>query len=51
MVKVIADNLETEEYYFENNFDIVVKVGQVVKTKQILAKSSVDKQKIVASYP
>jgi DNA-directed RNA polymerase subunit beta' len=50
VLRVLADNLETEEYYFENNFDILVKLGQVVKTKQVLAKSTVDRQKVVASY-
>jgi hypothetical protein len=42
--------LETEEYYYENNFDILVKVGQIIKAKQILAKSSIDKQKVVSTH-
>jgi DNA-directed RNA polymerase subunit beta' len=51
VVKVIAEALDTEEYYYENNFTVSVKVGQAIKAKQVLAKSNTDKQKIVANYP
>jgi DNA-directed RNA polymerase subunit beta' len=51
IVRVIADKLYTEEYYYEDNFNITVKTGQIVKAKQILAKSTIDKQKVVATYP
>jgi DNA-directed RNA polymerase subunit beta' len=49
-VSIVADNLETQEYYYENNFDILVKVGQIVKTKQVLAKSNIDKQKVISTH-
>jgi DNA-directed RNA polymerase subunit beta' len=38
VVRVVADDLETEEYYYESHFDVLVKVWQIVKTKQVLAK-------------
>lgn len=50
LVRVIAEELQTEEYYFEDNFDVIVKVGQTVKKKQIIARSNKDKQKLVANY-
>ncbi len=50
IVRVVADDLYNEEYYFEDNFDVVVKVGQTIKAKQVLAKSNIDKQKIVSLF-
>jgi hypothetical protein len=43
--------LKIEEYYYEENLDVIVKVGQIVKQKQILAKSKTHKQKLVSIYP
>lgn len=50
IVRVTADSLETIEYYYEDEFESVVKVGQIVKAKQIIAKSKTDKQKLNATY-
>jgi len=50
VVRVIAEDLYNEEYYHEDNFDVVVKVGQTIKAKQVLAKSNIDKQKIVSLF-
>ncbi len=50
IVTVTAEELMTDEYYFEEHFDIAVKVGQEVKAKQILARSNKDKQKITSKF-
>jgi len=50
IVRVIADELLEEEYYFDDHFDVAVKVGQTIKKKQILARSNKDKQKIVSTF-
>jgi DNA-directed RNA polymerase subunit beta' len=49
-VRVTAEELMTEEYYFEDYFDVAVKVGQEIKAKQILARSNKDKQKLTAKF-
>lgn len=50
VVRVIADELISEEYYFDETFDVVVKVGQTIKAKQVIAKSNIDKQKLTSSF-
>ena len=49
-VTVTAQELMSDEYYFEEHFDIAVKVGQEVKAKQIIARSTKDKQKITSKF-
>ena len=51
VVRVRAEELYEEEYYFEDTFDVAVKVGQAIKTKQILARNTVDKQKLTSAFP
>lgn len=50
IVRVIADKLYEEEYYLQEWFSPAVKVWQVVKSKQIIARSIKDKQKIVSLF-
>lgn len=50
IVRVIADELQEEEYYLQDDFTPAVKVGQVVKSKQVIARSNKDKQKIVSLF-
>lgn len=51
VVRVVAQELYTEEYYYDDeSFDIAVKVGQKIKAKQILARSKTDKQKVNGVY-
>jgi len=50
IVRVIAEELITDEYYFDENFDVVVKVGQTIKAKQVIAKSNIDKQKLTSNF-
>ncbi|MCH2188408.1 DNA-directed RNA polymerase subunit beta' [Candidatus Gracilibacteria bacterium] len=50
IVRVTAHELQEDEYYFGEEFDVAVKVGQKIKTKQILARSTVDKQKITSGF-
>ena len=50
IVRVVAEELLTEEYYYEEEFDVIVKPGQSVKKKQIIARSTKDKQKLIANF-
>ena len=47
-IKITADKLLEEEYFYYDNYEVLVKVWQEIKEKQILAKSSLDKTKILA---
>lgn len=49
LVKVTSETLLEDEYYYWDDFALLVKEWQEVKEKQIIAKSNVDKQKIVSS--
>jgi hypothetical protein len=46
----VANELQEEEYYLQDDFTPAVKVGQVVKSKQVIARSNKDKQKIVSLF-
>ena len=50
IIRITSEDLQQEEYYFEEYFDVAVKVGQTIKKKQILARSNKDKQKIVSKF-
>ncbi len=50
IVKIIANTLNEEEYYFGDEFEVLVKEWQEVKQKQVLARSTKSKQKILANY-
>lgn len=50
IVRVIADKLHEEEYYFGDHFEIAVKEGQTIKPKQILARSKKERQRITAAF-
>lgn len=50
VVRVIANELYTDEYYYDETFELAVKVGQSTKKKHILARSKIDKQKIVSTF-
>jgi DNA-directed RNA polymerase subunit beta' len=50
IVRVIAEELKVEEYYFEEHFNVAIKVGQIIKKKQILARSTKDKQKLTSVF-
>lgn len=51
IVKITSNDIKEEEYYFWEDFDILVKEWQEVKQKQIIARSNKSKQKILALYP
>ena len=51
VVRVTAQELESHDYYFGDEFAPAVKVGQTIKKKQILARSTKDKQKLTADFP
>ena len=50
VVTVTAQEIMQDEYYFDEFFDVAVKVGQEIKVKQILARSNKDKQKITSRF-
>ena len=50
-VRVIAEELTEEEYYFTDKFELAVKVGSEIKAKQILARNKEEKQRITAKFP
>lgn len=50
IVKVISEWLLTDEYYFDTDFEVLVKVWQEVKAKQIIARSNLDKQKLISRF-
>jgi DNA-directed RNA polymerase subunit beta' len=50
VVRVTSETLMEDEYYFEDYFDVAVKVGQEIKVKQIMARSNKDKQKITSKF-
>ncbi len=49
VVKVIAQELLENEYFFWDDYELMVKEWSQVKEKQILAKSKKDKSKVVAT--
>jgi len=50
IVRVVAEDLISQEYYYDENFDVVVKLGQTIKAKQVIAKSNIDKQKLTSMF-
>lgn len=50
IVSVTAHNLEEEEYYFGEDFEIAVKEGAQIKAKQILARNKKEKSRITANF-
>jgi hypothetical protein len=48
-VKIVANELLENEYFFGDDYEVFVKEGAQVKEKQLLAKSKKDKSKIVAT--
>ena len=47
---ITSNELLQDEYYYHDEMNPTVKVGQDIKAKQILAKSTVDKWKVVAVH-
>lgn len=50
VVSVTAHNLEEQEYYFGEDYEIAVKTGQTIKAKQILARNKKEKSRITAEF-
>ncbi len=51
IVKVVANELKQEEYYYTSKFEIAVKEWQEVKAKQIIARNKAEKQRLTTSFP
>jgi len=51
IVKVTSNEILEDEYFYWSNFEILVKEWTQVKEKQVLAKSTKDKTKIVSKNP
>lgn len=50
IVKVISEELLSDEYYFDTDFEVVIKAWQEIKPKQVLARSNIDKQKLLSRF-
>lgn len=50
LVRVISTTLNEEEYYFQEDLEILVREGQEIKEKHILARHKKDKQKVVTTF-
>ncbi len=50
IVSVTAHELQEEEYYFSQDFEIAVKEWQTIKPKQILARNKKEKARITAGF-
>jgi DNA-directed RNA polymerase subunit beta' len=51
VVRVTANELKEEEYYYTSKFELAVKEGKEVKAKQILARNKAEKQRLTANFP
>jgi len=51
IVRITANDLKEEEYYYTSKFEIAVKEGQEVKAKQILARNKAERQRLTADFP
>jgi len=50
IVSVTAHELQEEEYYFSEDYEIAVKEGATIKPKQILARNKKEKSRITAGF-
>ena len=50
IVRITAEEYYTEEYYYDDTFELAIKEWQAIKQKHILARSKKDKQKIVSKF-
>jgi DNA-directed RNA polymerase subunit beta' len=50
VIEIVAETLEEEEYYFDENCEILVKEGQEVKQKQVIARQKKEKQRIFSNF-
>ncbi|PIE85362.1 DNA-directed RNA polymerase subunit beta' [Candidatus Gracilibacteria bacterium] len=50
IISVKSEELLEDEYYFGEYFEVAVKQGQEIKAKQVIARSTKDRQKIVSKF-
>lgn len=50
IVRITANELTEEEYYYGDQFELAVKVGQSIKPKQILARSKKERGRLTATF-
>ena len=51
VVRITAEELKQDEYYYTSKYELAVKVGQEVKAKQIIARNKAERQRLVANFP
>lgn len=51
LVRVVASELSSQEYYYNEKYELAVKVGAEVKAKQIIARNKEEKQRLTADFP
>lgn len=49
-IEVVAWDLQEKEYFYYSDYEVLVKEGMEIKEKQLLARSTIDKSKIVALF-
>lgn len=50
IVRVTSDKLTEEEYYYGDDYEVLVKEGEEVKEKQMIARNKKEKQKVLAKF-
>jgi len=50
IVRVTWNELVSDEYYFNENFEVSVKLGQELKAKQIIARNKEERQKVTTKF-
>lgn len=50
ILRVVSENLEEQEYYYTDKFEVVVKEWAEIKAKQIIARNKAEKQRITADF-
>ncbi|MCH8519016.1 DNA-directed RNA polymerase subunit beta' [Candidatus Gracilibacteria bacterium] len=51
VVTITAHELQEEEYYIGEGYELLVKEGAHIKEKQLIARNKKEKQRVLAKYP
>ena len=50
IVQLTSTGLNDEEYYFAEDLEVLVREGQEIKEKHVIARHKTEKQKVVAGF-
>ncbi len=51
IVRITSEKLTEEEYYYGDEYEVLVKEGDTVKEKQMIARSKKDRQRVLTGFP